>query len=621
MPYSWRALISGAKKFFINVLVLKKIFFKLWPGKNSTPNNLIDQSDLDQELFVSLAEHKKKWPSLGQLKYLQEVLRPEEKRKIRFYFFIATLALLVLLIFGYFNWTTLAPKAGGAYSEGAVGYPKYLNPLYASFNTVDTDLSKLIYAGLVRLDNKNNLVPDLAEKWEISADQKVYTFTLRSQAKWHNGELVTLEDVIFTFELIKDPAYQSPWQSIFSAVKIEPSGDNIIRFILSEPQVSFLENLTVGIMPKNIWQDVSAANMLLADYNLKPIGAGPFAFKSLTKDKSGNLRSYTLVRFKDFYQKPAYLEEITFKFYNDYDSALEALKNHNIDGLNYLPKDGLEKIFARKDLNYHNLQLPQYSALFFNSANNPALADLKVRQALAHALNKEQLVSDILKGAGSAIEGPILAGFIGYHPNIKPYNYNLDQAGELLTAAGWLVVEGKTFRQKKDQELKIVITTVNRGENPFVVEAIQKMWQNIGIKTELKLIDSGTIKNDIIKPRSFEVLLFSEILGYDSDPYPFWHSSQAGPAGLNLSNFINKDADKLLIEARGTADPQVRHDKYVAFQDILSRELPAIFLYAPKYIYPLAKHIQGLDTANITNPADRFANITNWYINTRRVLK
>jgi len=512
----------------------------------------------------------------------------------------------------------MVPAVGGSYTEGLVGMPKLINPLYASLNDVDQDIASLVYSGLVKIDKHQQIIPDLAESWNVSDNQKEYTFVLHDNLKWHNGESLTVEDVVFTIQAIKDQEFKSPLATNFANVELQVIDDKTIKFILPESYSVFLENLTVGILPAHLWLEVVPANALLADYNLRPIGSGPYKFKSLTKDKLGNIKTYSLERNKDHISAP-YIKQINFKFYPDFTSMATALKNHNIDGASYLPKDLEGEVKTRKNLNYYNLSLPQYTAIFFNQKNNKILEDLKVRHALAYALDKYKIVNEALRGEGQVIHAPILTGFIGYNPNIAKYEYDKIKAGALLDEAGWKLKEPQDeFRKNKDIELKIILTTVNRSENFKVTQMIQKMWQEIGVKTEIKIVESGQIQSDVIRKRNFEVLLFGEIFGADPDPYPFWHSSQAGENGLNLANFVNKEADNVLEEARQISDPQQRHDKYIHFQNILNLQLPAVFLYTPKYVYPMSSSIQGVDTKVISIPADRFSNIEEWYVETKR---
>jgi peptide/nickel transport system substrate-binding protein len=581
----------------------------------------------DKDLVASLS--KKRWPKFRQLKYLPDVISKKEWLVFRVAAIVFAVSILSFLVGGWFQITHIAPAVGGTYTEGLVGMPKFINPLYTSLNDVDQDIASLIYPGLVKIDKHQQVVPDLAESWFVSDDQKEYTFYLKDNLKWHDGMPLTVHDVVFTIESIQDPEFKSPLAVNFANVKLEVLDDKSIKFILPESFAVFLENLTVGILPSHLWLEVVPANALLTDYNLRPIGSGPYKFKSLTKDKLGNIKVYTLERNKE-YAPTSHLKQINFKFYPDFASAAMALKGHNIDGMSYLPKDLEEETRTRKDLTYHNLSLPQYTGVFFNQAKNKALESLSVRQALTYALEKDTIVSEALRGEGQVIDAPILAGFIGYNPNIAKYEFDENKSNELLDEAGWKFEEkneeeestedngAALFRKKNDTELKITLTTVNRSENFKVAQLIQKMWQSIGVKVEIKIVEAGQIQSDVIRKRNFEALLFGEIFGTDPDPYPFWHSSQAGENGLNLANFINKEADKVLEEARQISDPQKRHDKYIHFQNILNKNLPAIFLYTPKYVYPMSDKIKGMDVKVISVPCDRFSSIEEWYIDTKR---
>ncbi len=399
MPYFHLNLLrEGLKKLSTKFYFFKNIwqkiaaeFFKIVQKKN----NLNGQDELDQKLLTSLV--KKRWPNFKQLKYLGEVLSPQEKKQIKILSFLVIVCLIGLAINFYFTGLKIVPKNGGTYTEGLVGVPKFINPLYSSLNQVDEDLARLVYASLVKIDKDQNMAPDLAKNWQVSADGKAYTFFLKENLIWHDGEALTADDVIFTFKAIKNPEFKSPLSQKFTDVEIEKIDDSTVKFTLKEPYTPFLENLTVGILPEHLWQEVAPGNMLLTDYNLKPIGAGPYLFKSLSKDKLGNIKSYTLVKNKKYHFREPYLDSLTFKFYPDYKTAVEALKNHNLDGLSYLPKELKEELSVRKDINYYALQLPQYTALFFNQGKNEALKDLKIRQALAYSLDKSEIIKEALQ--------------------------------------------------------------------------------------------------------------------------------------------------------------------------------------------------------------------------------
>jgi peptide/nickel transport system substrate-binding protein len=266
------------------------------------------------------------------------------------------------------------------------------------------------------------------------------------------------------------------------------------------------------------------------------------------------------------------------------------------------------------------MRLPQYTAIFFNQAANSVLESQAIREALALAIDKAKIVSEALDNEGEIIHVPILPGFPGYNPDIKKYDFDPIRAQEILDEEGWELVEenGQNIRRQGDQILEFILTVVNQAEQMKTAEIIEELWEKIGIKVEIHLMNNQIVEKEVLKPRDYQILLFGEIVGMDPDPYPFWHSSQAEYPGLNLALFKNKDADKLLEEARKTTNIEERSNKYKEFQNILADEIPAIFLYNPYYTYGVNNKVKGIESIYITTPSDRFASIQDWYVKTKR---
>jgi len=651
--------------------VFKKIPFlklgeKLFPfGKknNAQPSGLpvkqttdfSQQNDLDKKLVFSL--NKSKRPTLKQLKYLPTVLN--QKQLLTFRVAAGLMAVGLIALIGNFYFRNFIPVAvsGGEYSEGLIGAPQYINPLLSQTNDVDADVVRLVFSGLLKYDENLKLVADLAKDWQVSEDKKTYTFTLKDNLKWQDGESLTADDVVFTYESIKDSEFKSPLLISFRGVEVQKVDEKTIKFVLPEPYTSFLELTTTGIIPLHIWGDIPAVNANLTEYNLKPIGSGPWEFKSLTKDKLGNIKTYTLVPNPDYAGSQGYLQKLTFKFYPDFMSAIEALKNHSVDGISFLPKNNKKDLQGNRSLNLIAFDLPQYTAVFFNQKQNEALKNKNVRQALALSIDKTKILAEALQLEGQIIDGPIFPYPINL-PDDKKIAFNQDEANKLLDEAGWKrltkeeyqtlinakkendsaeasttdatstpeqtepkeVDENQNFyRQKDDKILEISIVTVDQSENTKAAELVRDAWQAIGVKTNLQIVSGGNIVREVIKPRGYEVLLFGIIVGSNADPTPFWHSSQVQDPGLNLSQFSNRETDKLLEDAKKTEDLEKQKKDYEQFQEILASELPAIFLYSPTYTYAINKKIKGVNTERILTPADRFNNIQNWYTKTKRI--
>lgn len=618
----------GVKKAFSRLSQTIKKLFK--GGQFVQEQNGLE---LDRELVFKLKKSRR--PSWKQFRHIFKVLSKSEKVIV---FVAVGLIIAASLASGlkfYFDHRILVPKVGGEYIEGLVGAPQFLNPLYAPSNDVDMDLTSLIYSGLVKINPDGGVLPDLAESYEVSEDGKIYTFHIRGDARWHDGMEVTADDVIFTFESILNPQYSSPLLVSFRGIIVEKIDNLVVQFTLEEPFSPFLSTMTVGILPRHLWQDIPPSSFQLAELNRKPIGSGPYKFKSFIKDKKGAIHSYNLERNDRFYQNPPYIEKITFKMYPTFEEGIAALNNKNIQGLSYLPKDLENQIRGRSDLVYHNPPLTQYTALFFNQKKRTELKEVNYRKALALATNKDELVGEVLNGEAQIANGPITEGSIGWHPDIAKYEYNIEEANKLIDEEGaWKYIsEGDTFRAKmvkkeneegeeieQREDFTLTLTTINTSESKAVAEKLREQWEKIGIKLEIKTYDRVELQKNIIKNYDYEIILYGEILGHDPDPFPFWHSSQIDQ-GLNLAQFANRDADKLLEDARTTIDREMRQKNYIEFQDILADKLPAIFLYSPTYTYPVTRKIKGVELNKMTLPSDRFAEISQWYIKTKRAWK
>ncbi|MFH1598574.1 MAG: ABC transporter substrate-binding protein [Patescibacteria group bacterium] len=599
------------------------LFRKKTSSKNSNngnlKNRLVQQTNLDKELVFSLA--KGRWPSWGQMKFIPQYLSGLEKQVVRITGLVVVLAVIAFGISIYRQHVTTVAKEGGQYVEGLIGAPQFINPILAQVNDVDMDISRLVFSGLLKNDANQELVPDLAERFEISQDQKTFTFYLRQNVKWHDGVDFTVDDVIFTLQAIQDTEYNSPLITSFAGVGIERVDDHTLTLILDEPFAPFLSSLTFGILPVHVWNEIPPMNIQFTEYNKKPTGTGPYKFQQLARGAQGNIKSYTLSRNEDFYDQKPYIEEIVFRFYPDFESAVGAWNNNRVEGISYLPLEIKSLIKKEDNLNFHSMRLPQYTAIFFNQKNNTLLQSFEIREAMALAIDKAKIVSEALGNEGEIIHGPILPGFAGYHSDIKKYEFDPIRAQEILDEEGWELVEenGERIRRKDDSILEFVLTVVNQPEQMKAAEVLKSLWEKIGIKIEIHLMNNQIVENEVLKPRNYQILLFGEIVGMDPDPYPFWHSTQVEHPGLNLAQFKNKDADKLLEEARKSSVVDERTAKYKEFQDILADELPAIFLYNPFYTYSVSQKVKGIESIYITTPSDRFTNIQNWYIKTRRV--
>jgi peptide/nickel transport system substrate-binding protein len=568
------------------------IFFKKKP---------LGQMESDQKLVYSLAPRK--IPSARQLKHLKKFLPAREFLILKIAAIVFILSAICWGIIFIKNHLVYLPISGGKYVEGALTYPKNVNPLYATSRDIDGDLNRLIYSSLFRYNKSGRLENDLVESYTLSADGKEYLVKIKPGVKWHDGSDLTADDVIFTFNLIKDPDYRSALRPAISGAEIEKIDDYSVKFVLAAPYAPFRELLTFGILPKDIWDNTNPDSIVLSELNLKPIGSGPFKFKSLTKNKSGELKEYLLEANADYYGSKPYLKNIRFVFFADIASAVKALNDKQIMGLSYLPFASRPDLLAKNSLKINDLAQPQTVSLFFNGTKKSELANKDVRILLAKAINKSEIINQIFSGVYRVSDGPYLAESPAYNPDTLKYNYSPEEA-----VAGL-----------KGKNLEMTLTIVDAGSNLTVAEKIKEYFAAAGVKLNIKAVSGDQIVS-IIKDRDFEVLLYGQAVGGDPDIYAFWHSSQIGGKGLNLAGYSNPDLDKLLVEARTTANEDDRILKYKKAQEILATDLPVIFLYSPSYSYVQTKDLGGFTGTVIIEAADRFSDVSGWYLKTKKRL-
>ena len=568
------------------------------------------RNDADKKFIFSLS--RRILPTKKQIKQFKYFLSPREKKIIIISILLIVLSVAWLFIRVAGVHFVKAPKHGGEYTEGLIGSIQYLNPILCQANDVDRDMSRLIFSGLFKVNINGELENDLISNYIISDDKKTYVFTLKKGVLWHDKTKLSTNDIGFTLHLIQNVEFSSPLYKTFQGVGFEKISDNSFKLILPEPFGPFLSTLTFGIMPEHLWQAVNPENANLSELNKKPIGTGPFKYKSFKKDSAGYIKQYNLVVFKDYYSTVPYIDKISFKLFPDSDLAFQALKNNQIDGVSYVSQSNLKTISDSNNFNIYNFNMPQYSALFFNPKKQALLKDENIRKALYLSIDKTELAQEI------GTEREIAYGPLDFIIPPGEDEYDIKKSAEILKEAGWAPEDD--VLKKDEQEFELTITSVDNDEYISILQYVKKQWSKLGIVTNLEIIPRQKIASQIIEPREYEILLFGQILSYDPDPYPFWHSSQT-KTGLNLSIFANLSIDESLESARRVTSFEERLKKYQDFQNVLKQENLAIFLFRPTYYYPLNNRISGVDTKVIYLPADRFFNINNWYIKTKKILK
>ncbi|MEI7720037.1 MAG: ABC transporter substrate-binding protein [bacterium] len=518
------------------------------------------------------------------------------------------------------------PTHGGSLAEGVVGAPRFINPVLAASDS-DKDLTALVYSGLLKALPSGAYTPDLAESYSISADGKTYTVQLKPAATFQDGTPVTADDVLFTIGKIQNPTLKSPLRANWDGVLVTATGPLTVQFVVRQAYTPFIANLTLGILPKHLWDGVGDTDFSFSALNGTPVGSGPFSVGPISRNASGLPTSYTLLAFKHYTLGWPYLDSLVFHFYQNQNDLTRALKSGDIDSASGISPEALSGITDRNIV--HSPQ-GRVFAVFFNQNQSTVLRDVNVRQALDDALDKDALVKDVLGGYGIAIDDPLppsLPGGVAWQGEADiSSTERINGARQELLKAGWTVGQDGTLQKvtgsgktAKIIPLSFTLATGNVPELHNAALFVQRTWQQMGAKVGTAVYDQGDLSQNVIRPRHYDALLFGEVVGRQPDLYAFWHSSQRLDPGLNIALYANTSVDSALATLRTTQDASAQQSLYKSVQTALQKDIPALFLYTPDFVYTVPKDIVGVDLGFIETPSDRFLSVAQWHRETDSV--
>jgi len=529
-----------------------------------------------------------------------EILRPSERKIIVILSLVVIICEVILFRNYYLSKTTINPQKGGVYVEGILGAPKYLNPVLAR-TEIDRNITKILFPPLISFNGKGELTPNLVKEFKIIDEGERYDFILGDDIFWHDGERLTSDDIDFTLSILQDEGYNGPFSQSFNGVKLEKKSETEFSLILEEANSSFSSILSeVGILPVHKLKDVKPELIDKNDFNQNPIGYGKYSYKAI-KEKSN---SYVLKRAETYKKSDsAYFEEIDFRSYLSMVDLVEAYRRGEINGLaGFSPRD-IENI-DRKTFRSYQLKIPRFAAVFFN-LNKEANKELKFRQALASAVNKDKIVQEVYGGEAEALKTVIPSFALGFSAEVADYPYNPDLSRAYLS-------------QLQNINLEPLIYTTDDSSLQKIAELVSADWQAVGIKPKVIVIDLLTLEKTIIPSHQYDAIILGENLDYPPDPYPYFHSSQID-GGLNISCYKNLAVDYLLEEARLSTDNNLRGEKLKNFSQIIAEDLPVIPLASAPYLYGANISIKGVPKTRIAqNSSDRFLEIGSWYIKSER---
>jgi peptide/nickel transport system substrate-binding protein len=544
---------------------------------------------------------------------------------------LVTLGIVAVLLFSQQSPTSSGPilpqpEQGGVYTEGLVGSLGRLNPLLDWNNSADRDVNRLLFSGLFHFDERGLPQPDLAQAWGMAQDGTVYNFTIRPNAVWHDGEPVTSADVIFTIEMMKSAGslYPQDIKDLWEKIEVLELDEKTFKLTLPEPYVPFIDYLTFCILPKHLLESVPPAGMADAEFNINPVGSGPYKFDHLIVE-GGQIRGVVLTLSTNYYGSSPYIEQVVFRYYPTSAAAFDAYQQGDVLSVSQITPDLLSAALEEPNLSIYTSRLPQISFVLFNlnRPEVPFLQDAKVRHALMLGLNRPYIINTFLQGQAIITDGPILPGSWAYHDGIEHFEYNPDEAVSVLKSEGYVIpAEGGDVRAKEGTPLAFTMLHPDDTLHTQIAETIRDEWAAIGVHLDLQAVPYDELAVDFLTSHDFQAALVDLNLSRtpDPDPYPFWHQAEA-TGGQNYSQWDNRPASEYLEQARVTADYTLRTRLYRNFQVVFAKELPALPLFAPVYTYGVDSQVEGVQVPSLYDPSDRLATFANWYLLTRRALE
>ena len=526
----------------------------------------------------------------------------------------------------YMKFTVPVPDRGGQYIEAITKQPRFINPLLSPKSSLtDKTITKLVFASLFSYNKDGILKKDLVDNYQIADNGKKYIVHLKKNVFWHDGEKFSADDVVYTGNIAKNPDYgavgvSSDIRLAWRDVKIEKEDDYTVVFSFEKPRVDFLHVLTLGILPEHIWGKIPIEQFNTSEYNVKPVGLGPYEFADVSLDSENIIKEYILRAFNKYYKGEPYITKFSFRFFTDRDKILPAYKSGEISGVVLDVKEELDKV---PEANKSFVKLPSFYAVFMNKNKSVPLAFKEVRQALVLATDREKIISEVFGDLVTPMTSTLLPGMNGYESKFDQNEFNVEKAKEILEKNGWKVGAGG-IRRKSDEEILSFTLTIRKGQEQLkrVAQMLQKQWHEIGVEMKIKEVKKEDLIANIIKPRDYEALLYSEPLRWDNPHMKvLWASESREDPGRNFSQINDEKIDEAIKVLETELDTNKKVQSYKIIQERLKEENPAVFLFAPGFFFVHSNALKGSEVEKVNVSYDRFCDVNKWYVSEKRVRK
>lgn len=485
---------------------------------------------------------------------------------------------------------------------------KRLLPLFAS-DSATADISGKIFNGLTKYDKNLNITGDLAESWSISKDGKEIIFYLKKGIKWHDGREFTADDVIFTYRSVTDPKNPTPYSSNYGPVmEVKAIDKYTIKITYSKPFAPALESWGMGILPKHL---LEGKDLLNSPLNRNPIGTGPFKLKEWITGQR-----IILNRNEEYFEGTPFFERIISRIIPDPSTMFLELRFGGIDYMGLTPaqfKHYGQKSDFKKYFNVYRYPSFSYTYIGYN-LKNPLFQDKRVRQAIAHAINKREIIEGVLLGYGTQCTGPFPPSSWAFNPKVKDFEYSPEKAKRILSELGWKA-NSKGILTKNGMKFSFTLL-LNQGNEARLKTAqiVKEQLRQIGIELNIRVLEWQSFL-ELVTKRQFQAVLLGWSLSRDPDLFDIFHSSKTRPGEFNFVGYSNGEVDNLIEKARETLNREDRKKLYWKIHELIAEDQPYTFLYVPDAIIAVNKRIKGIESA----PAGIWHNYIHWYVPKNRI--
>ena len=522
----------------------------------------------------------------------------------------------------------------GEINEGIAEVPIYKNPLYAN-NTPEKDIVMLTHAGLLKHNNKGDLIPHLTKTWEQKHPNQ-YVFILHKNITFHDGTPLTTKDVIHTINMIKnEEKYHSAYHKAWAETETHAVDERTLSVTVPPKNQHFPEAFTMPVLPEHVWKKIPQDRQKNYKGSGVHIGAGPYKYEreALTLDERPI--SITLTEFPEYVLGRPFIKKINLNFFTNPKNLLKAYEDGDIDGVHGITPTDLEPLLKQrkgeKDTVYTATTDRVFGA-FFNAEDGRILQDPFIRSTLARSVDRSRIITEVFQGYASPTQSPLATDKIMSNEDIT-----LEEIESALNDVGWEfeATTGKRWRDGIPLEVTFIIPDIEEATQ--IAEILEKGWRRLGISIKTSALPEKEMQK-AIKKREFDIVLHGYKARSAKDLVKLWKSGNEDNLA-SLTSFGNPTLNTLLTELEQTTPPprlsnqevEGKNDtwKNMVYDEIkveMIKHVPAIFLYSPHFLYILPENItrdrsQKTQTDKISNPSDRFTNIHKWHLKKEKVWK